>query len=181
MKSPRALVRAAFTAPGLTVAALVAVAAFMRLIPHPANFLPISAMALFAGARCGNRSQALLLIAAAMLLSDAILGFHPTMFFVYCSLALTVVLGSVLKERESVATIGASALAGSFLFFLVTNFGVWLVDGMYPLTGAGLFASYVAAIPFFENSLVADLLYTALLFGAYELLTRRQSAAQFAA
>lgn len=170
MKSPRAL-----------VPALVAAAALMRLVPHPANFLPISAMALFAGTRCGSRSQALLLIALAMLASDTILGFHPTMFFVYASLALTVVLGSVLKERESVATIGASALASSLLFFLVTNFGVWLVDGMYPLTGAGLVTSYIAAIPFFENSLVADLLYTALIFGAFEFVTRREAPAQFAA
>lgn len=169
MKSPRAL-----------VPALIVLAAAMRLLPHPANFLPITAMALFAGARCANRTQALLLVAATMVVSDLILGFHSTMIFVYGSLLLTVLLGSTLREKESVATVGASALASSLLFFVITNTGVWMVDGLYPHTAAGLVASFVAAIPFFENSLLADLFYTGLLFGAAELLNRRVAPVQFA-
>lgn len=169
MKSPRAL-----------VLALVVLAAAMRLVPHPANFLPISAMALFAGARCTSRAQALLLVATTMIVSDLVLGFHTTMIFVYGSLLLTVLLGATLKDNESVATVGASALASSLLFFVITNTGVWLVDGLYPHTAAGLVASFVAAIPFFENSLVADLFYTGVLFGAFELLNRRVAPVRFA-
>ena len=170
MKSPRAL-----------VPALVVVASAMRLIPHPANVLPITAMALFAGTRCEERSQALALIGGTMLLTDAVLGFHPTMIFVYASLALTVLLGSKLRGKEGVVTIAAAALTSSLLFFLVTNFGVWMVDGMYPQTIAGLGACYLAAIPFFENSLVADLFYSALIFGAFEALNSRSAPAQCAA
>ena len=169
MKSPRAL-----------VPALIVLAAAMRLVPHPANFLPITAMALFAGARCANRSQAMLLVAATMLVSDLIIGFHSTMIFVYGSLLLTVLLGATLKERESVATLGASAVTSSLLFFAITNTGVWLVDGLYPHTAAGLMASFVAAIPFFENSLLADLFYTGVLFGAFELFNRRLEPVRFA-
>jgi hypothetical protein len=156
----------------LTVlAAIVATAAF-RLIPHPPNFTPIGAMALFGGAYFGKRGLAFVAPIAAMLLSDAILGFHSGMPFVYASVALIVLIGQVALSRPTFLRVGAAALASSILFFVITNFGTWLVSGIYPMTASGLATCFVAAIPFFQNTLAGDLFYSAVLFGGFALLER---------
>ena len=156
----------------LALLAAILTAAALRLIPHPPNFTPIGAMALFSGAYLGRKGLAFVAPLAAMLLSDAILGFHSGMPFVYASVALIVLIGSLVASRITALTVVGAALASSVLFFIVTNFGTWLVSGMYPLTGAGLAACYVAAIPFFQNTAVGDLFYCAVLFGGFALLER---------
>jgi len=156
----------------LALLAAILTAAALRLIPHPPNFTPIGAMALFSGAYLGRKGLAFVAPLAAMLLSDAILGFHSGMPFVYASVALIVLIGSLVASRITALTVVGAALASSVLFFVVTNFGTWLVSGMYPLTGAGLAACYVAAIPFFQNTAVGDLFYCAVLFGGFALLER---------
>lgn len=167
--------------PGLTmdnkarVAALLTAiftAAAMRLVPHPPNFSPIAAMALFGGAYMPKRALAFVAPFAALLLSDAVLGFYAGMNFVYFSFALTVLIGWAIASRKTPLTIGAAALASSVLFFVVTNFGMWLFSGFYPLTGEGLVTCYVAAIPFFQNTLVGDLFFAALLFGGFTLVEK---------
>ena len=136
-------------------------AALARLVPHPPNVTPIAAMALFGGACFANRKMAYLLPLAAMLLSDLVLGFtrygllsllaiQPV---VYACILATTALGQLIKDRRSVWQVGTATLAGSLLFFVVTNFAVWAAGHLYPLTGSGLAACYVAAIPFFRNSL----------------------------
>ena len=148
-------------------------ASALRLVPHPPNFTPIGAMALFSGAYLGRRGLvAFAAPLAAMLLSDAVIGFHTGMGFVYASIAAIVVIGWLALQRRSPLRIGAAAVAGSVLFFIVTNFGTWAVSGIYPLTASGLAACYVAAIPFFQNTLAGDLVYCALLFGGFALLER---------
>src|SRR5439155_12683881 len=104
------------------------------------------------------------------LLSDAIIGFHSGMPFVYASVGLIVLLGWLALSRVTVLRLAGAALASSVLFFVITNFGTWVVSGIYPHTWAGLIACYVAAIPFFQNTLAGDLAYTALLFGVFALL-----------
>jgi len=156
----------------LALLAAILTAAALRLIPHPPNFTPIGAMALFSGAYLGRKGLAFVAPLAAMLLSDAILGFHSGMPFVYASVALIVLIGSLVASRITAMTVVGAALASSVLFFIVTNFGTWLVSGMYPLTGAGLAACCIAAIPFFQNTAVGDLFYCAVLFGGFALLER---------
>lgn len=168
--------------PGLTldnkarlVALLTAIlaAAALRLVPHPPNFSPIAAMALFAGAYMPRKLLAFVAPFGALILSDIALGgFYPGMNFVYLSFALTVLIGWAVARRKTPLTIGAGAVAGSVLFFVLTNFGMWLFSGIYPLTSAGLAACYVAAVPFFQNTLAGDLFYTALLFGGFALAER---------
>ncbi len=156
------------------VALLTAIfaAAAMRLVPHPPNFSPIAAMALFSGAYLPRRALAFVAPFAALLLSDAVLGFYAGMNFVYFSFALTVLIGWAIASRKTPLTIGAAAIASSVLFFILTNFGMWLFSGFYPLTSAGLVACFVAAIPFFQNTLVGDLSFTVLLFGGFAALER---------
>ena len=151
----------------------ILVAAALRLLPHPPNFTPIGAMALFGGAYFGKRALAFAAPLGALLLSDAILGFHSGMAFVYGSVALIVLIGWAVARRITPLTIAGAALASSVLFFIVTNFGTWATGELYPPTIAGLAACYVAAIPFFQNTLAGDLFFSALLFGGFALLEQR--------
>jgi hypothetical protein len=156
----------------LALLAAIFAAAAMRLVPHPPNFSPIAAMALFSGAQMPRRALAFVAPFAALLLSDLVLGFYAGMNFVYFSFALTVLIGWAIASRRTPLTIGAAAVASSALFFILTNFGMWAFSGFYPRTVEGLVACYVAAIPFFQNTIAGDLLYTALLFGGFALAER---------
>ena len=156
----------------IALVSAVLAAALFRLVPHPPNFSPIAAMALFSGAYFGRKGLAFAAPLGAMLVSDAVLGFHSGMPVVYGSLALIVVLGWLLTAKRSAGRIAAAAVSASVLFYLVTNFGVWALGDMYPKTLAGLGACYVAALPFFQNSLAGDLVFTALLFGGFALAER---------
>lgn len=153
----------------LALLSAIAAAAALRLAPHPPNFSPIGAMALFSGAYLGRRGLAFVAPIAALLLSDAILGFYPELLFVYASVTLVVLIGWTLLRRRDPLRIAAAAVASAVLFFVVTNFGVWFLMDYYPKTAGGLVACYVAAIPFFQNSLAGDVFYTALLFGGFAL------------
>lgn len=152
--------------------AAILIAALLRLVPHPPNFTPIGAMALFGGAYFGRHALAFVAPLGSLLVSDAILGFHSGMPFVYASVGLIVLIGWAVRSRRTPIGIAAGAVASSILFFAVTNFGVWLSSGMYPPTASGLAACYVAAIPFFQNTLAGDLIFSALLFGGFALLER---------
>ena len=151
----------------------ILIAAAFRLVPHPPNFSPIGAMALFGGAYFGKRALAFAAPLGAMLLSDAVLGLHSGMPYVYGGVALIVLLGWLVAKRMTVLTIAGAACASSVLFFAITNFGTWATGELYPPTLAGLAACFVAAIPFFQNTLAGDLFFSALLFGGFALLERR--------
>jgi uncharacterized protein DUF6580 len=163
---------AAMNARLLALVSGIIAAAALRLVPHPPNFSPIDAMALFSGAYLGRRALAFAAPLGALLLSDLVLGFYHGMAFVYGTVALIVLIGWWVSSRRTPLRIGAAALASAVLFFVVTNFGMWLFSGFYPLTPAGLVACFVAAIPFFQNTLAGDLFYATLLFGGFALLER---------
>ena len=156
----------------LVLLSAILVAALLRLVPHPPNFTPIGAMALFSGAYLGRRWLAFAAPLGALLLSDMILGFYPGVAFVYAATALAVLVGWTLTKRRSVAGVASAAVASAILFFALTNVGMWLFSGFYPVTQAGLVACFAAAIPFFQNSLAGDLVFSALLFGGWALAER---------
>jgi uncharacterized membrane protein len=139
----------------------------MRLVPHLPNFTPIAAIALFGGTYL-NKKYAFIVPLVAMFISDIFLGFHSTMIYVYGSFLLTGVIGLWLKNHKNAKNVVGAALFSSVLFFLITNFGVW-ATGWYPKTLSGLMQSYVMGIPFFRNTILGDLCYTGVFFGAYEL------------
>lgn len=155
------------------LAGMILIAAMSRLIPHPPNFAPIAAMALFAGAHFADRRATFLVPLAAMLLSDLVLGLHGLIPVVYGSFTAIAFLGLLLRGRVRPGTVAAAALGGSLLFFLTTNFGVWALGSTYPKTSAGLVACYVAALPFFGNTLRGDMFYAAALFGSMALAEAR--------
>jgi hypothetical protein len=151
------------------ILAAILAAAALRLVPHPPNFSPIDAMALFSGAYLGRKAIAFAAPLAALLLSDVVLGFYHGMATVYATVALITVIGWSLSSKRSALRIAGAALASSVLFFVLTNFGMWLFSGFYPVSFAGLVDCYVAAIPFFQNTIAGDLFYSALLFGGFAL------------
>jgi len=155
---------------------LAAMAAVARIVPHPWNFWPMIGLGLFAGAKAARGLTGVAAILGAMILSDAVLGFHSGMWSVYLALLLPVWLGRQIRAHQTVANIAAAALGSSFFFFLFTNFVVWVRGNMYAHNLAGLAACYVAAIPFFQNQLLGDVFYTAVLFGGYALLHRQRTA-----
>jgi hypothetical protein len=156
-----------------TLLTAILAAAALRLVPHPPNFTPIGAMALFSGAYLGRRGAvALAAPLGALFLSDLVLGFYRGMPTVYFSVALIVIIGWMALRRVSPIRVGGAAIASSVLFFVLTNFGMWLSSGFYPHTLAGLEACYIAAIPFFQNTVAGDLFYAAVLFGGFALLER---------
>lgn len=157
----------------LAVAGMILGAAASRLLPHPPNFTPIAAMALFAGARLDDRRLAFLVPLAALFLSDLVIGLHAGIPFVYGAFALIVVLGLRLRRRPSALPIAGAALAASLLFVAVTNLGAWAAGHQYPRTAAGLASCFQAAIPFFWPTLLGDALYSVLLFGGLALAERR--------
>jgi hypothetical protein len=149
----------------IMLATMILAAAASRLIPHPPNFSPIAALALFGGAQFTDKRLAFLMPLAAMFLSDLILGLHSLIPVIYCTFALIVCLGFWVRRNQSIGRIGGAALLGTILFFVTTNFGDWLFSSFYPKTESGLLACYTEAIPFFWNTMASDLIYTVLLFG----------------
>lgn len=160
--------------PGFWVVTLmIFAAAFVRLIPHPPNFSPIAAMALFGGAYFNKKSLAFIIPLTAMFLTDAIIGFYSYAWMVYLSFALIVLLGIVMLKKVSVKNLIIASLTASVSFFAITNFGVWALGTLYPKTPAGLMESYIAAIPFFQNALIGDLFFVGVMFGVYELVKHK--------
>jgi hypothetical protein len=153
----------------LVLAGMVFIAAFSRLIPHPPNFTAVAAIALFGGAYFSRRYIAFILPLIALFITDLIIGFHNTMWAVYLSFVLVVIIGMGLKNKKKIGNIFLASVSASVLFFIVSNFAVWLAGGLYPKTAEGLLLCYTAAIPFFHYNLLGDLLFVGVLFGTFEL------------
>lgn len=147
-----------------------------RLIPHPVNFSPLGALALFSGFFLINHRFGFLLPVGALLMSDVIMelinpgyGFYSVMPFVYGSVFLIMFIGRLIKNNLNVFKLLGFSISSSILFFILTNFGVWYSGNFYPANFSGLMLCYEAAIPFFRNTLISDLVFNTIFFGAYFL------------
>jgi len=157
----------------LFLISIVVFGALMRLIPHWPNFTPITAIALFGGAYFQKKHLAFLIPLAALFLSDLILGLHQWMIAVYISFALVVGIGLMLRSRIKVGSVLLASVSASLLFFIITNFAMWIGSPFYPQNAAGLMQSYTAGLPFLQNGLLGDLLFTSVFFGAFYLAQKR--------
>jgi len=160
----------------ITLTLIVLAAACSRLLPHPQNVTPIAALALFAGAHFERKWLAYAIPLSAMALSDLILGYHETLWAVYLGFTLVVALGFLLRRNTRFIPVAMMTVIGSTLFFVISNLGVWLTGGIYPATDQGLIDCFIAAIPFFGNSLAGDIFYTGLLFTGFKIAERRYKA-----
>lgn len=165
------------------VTLLIFLAAFSRMLPHPPNFTPIGAIALFGAAYFSKRHLAILIPVLGLWLSDLAINnilygsysdhfvwFYPGFYWTYGAFILIGLLGFPVLKKVKPLNIILASLSASVLFFLVSNFGFWSGGTMYPRDLSGLIACYTAAIPFFKNMLSGDLAYSAALFGIIEFL-----------
>jgi hypothetical protein len=158
----------------LVVAVLIGVALAGRLLPHPPNFTPVAAAALFAGFFFHDRRLAVCVPLVVMLLGDALIGGYDArvMAVVYAALAVPIVGGAWLRRRLTPIRLFGLATLGSIAFFATTNLAVWAFGGLYPRDAGGFVACYAAAVPFFKYTWLGDLVWTGTLFGVYGLARR---------
>jgi hypothetical protein len=147
---------------------LVMIAAAGRVAPHPPNFVPVAAAALFAGFFFKHRASALLVPLVALAASDFVIGGYDwrVMSVVYAGMSWPIVLRQFLRS-PSVLRVASCSLVSSILFFLSSNAAVWAFSPMYAPTAAGLLACYVAALPFLAYTIVGDLSWCSVFFGTY--------------
>jgi hypothetical protein len=153
----------------ILAAGLILAAAFTRLIPHYPNFTAVGAIALFGGTYLQNKKLAFAVPFFAMLITDWIIGFHHTMWAVYLSFGIIVLIGIQISKNKKVSNIVLGTISSSVLFYIITNFAQWISDPFYAKTGEGLAQCYTLAIPFFSYTVLGDIFYVAVLFGVYEL------------
>jgi len=159
----------------IILAALIVLGVAGRLLPHPPNFTPMAAIALFAGFIFVKRYMAIVAIIVTMLLCDffafgslSVSWFgSKSMFVVYLALLFPIVFKNFLQKKLSVLKIAGAALASSVVFFIATNFAVWAFSPMYAKTLEGLIFCYTMAIPFFQNTVAGNLVWSGVIFGAY--------------
>jgi hypothetical protein len=160
---------------------VVLLAVLTRFIPHMPNFSPVFGALLFGGAHLRRRDAIwyplVLLAASDVVLTTVVykMRLGRGQSITWLGFAVVSLIGYWLRKRETVARIGVAALAGPTAFFFIGNFGVWLGWRMYPATWDGLITCYVAALPFYRNSLLASVAYTVVLFGANEIYRRKHS------
>jgi hypothetical protein len=167
----------------IVVFSVILVAAAMRLLPHWPNFTPIAAMALFAGTYFDRKQYAFAIPIAAMFISDLVIGLHASMPAVYLSFATTVLIGMAIRKKINVGSVMLASIASAVIFFLVTNFSWWLASPLYPQTPAGLMASYMAALAFFNdstygisfflNDVLGTIFFSSVFYGAFYLAQMR--------
>lgn len=150
----------------IVILLFILVAAIIRILPHMPNVTPITAMALFSGVYFTNKKYAFIVPILAMLVSDIFIGFSTISIFVYVAFILVGFIG-IKSKKISIATV----LISSISFFIITNFGVWLIG--YPKTFAGLVECYTLAIPFFRNSLIGDFFFAAVMYYSFEFVSKK--------
>ncbi|MFC0184566.1 hypothetical protein SAMN04515674_10762 [Pseudarcicella hirudinis] len=171
---------------------LAALSRFLFLTPSMANFSPVGAMALFGGAYFVDKRWSYLVPIIALWLSNLVLNnvvykaYYPTFSFgfekwVFISFIALVSVGILMLKKVSLTNLLFANLAGTLVFFIVSNFGVWAGEKqLYPKTFEGLVTCYTMALPFLKNSLISNLLFSGVMFGAFELAKTKISSLQSA-
>lgn len=164
----------------ITLITMILAAAATRVLPHPWNFTAVGAMCLFGGATFQRRSLAFIVPLLALFVSDLVIAFTTydgdlasMTMFKYSLFGLTVLMGMAIRERANLTNVLGMSLAASVMFFLLSNGHYWYTATLYPHTPEGLLTCYIAAIPFAQNMLYANVFYSVVLFGGLHLLQQR--------
>src|ERR1700693_6041684 len=156
------------------IAGIVLAAAALRVVPHPMNFAPVGALALFGGAYFSSKRAAIAVPLLSLVAGDIFTGFHRLIPSVYASFLVSVAIGFWLRRKKSAVRIGGATVAGAIQFFLITNFAVWAASiGNYAESWGGLAECYSAGLPLFWNTRAGDAFYVALLFGGMAVAEKR--------
>ena len=155
---------------------LILILAASRLIPHPPNFTPIIAVAIMSSYFFRNIYLSILTLIISMLIADVFIGFYKNMLFVYTSLIIITFIFFRISKKIKYKNLYIFAFFGSLIFFLISNFGVWALDGLYEKNLNGLIECYILAIPFFGNTFLSTLIFAYPAMYIYKSLPARTSA-----
>jgi len=151
----------------MDIAIFTLIGILSRLVPHIPNLTAVGATALFMGAKYGMK-KSLVVMLLTMLITDSIKGLHSVMWATYGALIVSMLIGTYISKKRHAGWIIGGSLLSSLVFFVITNFAVWLAPNfMYEKTFSGLVECYTMAIPFFKNSLLGDLMYSSIFFGGF--------------
>ena len=153
----------------LMITLIFFLAVVTRFLPHPPNFTPMISIAILSTAYFKHQTLKFILPLLIMFVSDLFLGLHRLIPVVYCSLILAGLSGYVLKSHFSFLRVATASLLGPIIFFLSSNFGVWIYSTMYAKTLSGLMTCYIAALPFFHNCVLSTFLGLITLFGLLKM------------
>ena len=151
---------------------IILFAAFSRLLPHPPNFTPILSICLFSGIMFNKKKYAYSIPLIFMLISDFVIDYYSLMFWVYLSLVIIITIGYLLKEKISKIKIIYGILMSSMIFYILSNFGVWLGSSFYTQNLSGLLSCYIAGLPFFQNNLLSNIFFSCIIFYSYKIIIK---------
>ena len=152
---------------------LILLAGFIRLIPHPWNFTPLLAACIFSGRKIKPIGLAIFVPLLAIFLGDTFIGFYSGMVWVYAGYIFTISISVYFRKSNTLNSKLLNVVFGSFIFFIISNFSVWISGLLYPLNIVGFSECYIAAIPFYKNTLFGTILYSGIFFGIAEILERK--------
>ncbi|NIG55711.1 DUF6580 family putative transport protein [Chitinophaga sp. Cy-1792] len=169
-----------------TVTVSILLAAVSRLLPHPPNFAPMLAIGIFGGALFAKKIWAFIIPIASIWISDLLINnivyaayfdhfvwFYDGFYWQYAVYAIVPLLSALLFGKTiKVSRIALMGIGAGILFFLVSNFGVWAGTNMYPHTSNGLLTCYIMGLPFLKGTILSNLFYSGILFGAYYVVER---------
>ena len=156
----------------LIIIGFIILGVLTRIIPHPPNFTAIGAVALFGGAFIKDKKLSFIIPVFIMMLSDLILG-YSMVISVYISFIIMVLIGSLLQKKQNGIRIINTTLIASLIFFLITNFSVFLTSSLYPKNIIGLIECYTLAIPFFINTVMGNVIYSLIMFYSFNIIQKR--------
>lgn len=148
---------------------LIILAITTRFLPHPPNFTAVLSVGIFAGYLFKNKAIGYIIPIIAMIASDLIIGMHNTLWAVYLSIIIAGIIGSKINQSNN-GKIALSSFSSALVFFILTNFAVWIAGILYPFNISGLMSCYISAIPFFGYTLLSTIIYSFILFKLYNLL-----------
>ena len=170
----------------VAITGIIGLAALSRLLPHPPNFTAIGAIALFGGAMYKHKIWSFIIPLIALWASDLIInnalygsyyeGFAwltPGAAWIYLGVIAMVIIGILRIRKIGIKSIAIAGISASLVFFLLSNFGAWMVSGLYPPTFAGLMSCYVAGLPFLLSTMAGTLFYSGVLFGGYVWISKK--------
>jgi len=143
---------------------LVFILAISRIIPHPPNFTPVISIVILGGILFRSFFLCMIVFILAMLISDLLIGLHHNMIYIYLTLIFIGYIFFNFANKTNLKNLWIFSLAGSTIFFIITNFFVWLNSGLYEKNIEGILSCYTMALPFFTNTIFSTLFFSYLTY-----------------
>jgi hypothetical protein len=143
-----------------------------RMITDIPNFTATIALVMFTGYLIQNRLLSILIVLTSQVVSDLYLGIYSSMIFVYAAYISIVLLSPIIMNKINTKSVIFSSVISPSIFFIISNFGVWLTGSMYTFNLSGLITCYVAGIPFFDESLISTILFALTIFSIMKLIRK---------